>query len=125
MNEGSARVRLEAMTAASVEPTLTEDELDQLLDMARRPDVFGALPSDTDWEPTWNLDYAAAVGWHWKAGKVTANFDFSTDGQSFQRSQVWQHCDAMRRYYARRGGLGSIPTHRFDDLSALEVLGNL
>jgi len=123
------------MTAALVEPTLTQDELDQLLDLARRPDALGVLPSDTDWEPTWLLEFAAAEGWRWKAGKVSFHFDFSTDQQSFERSQVYDHCMQQAALYdayvaqveplVGRRGVGSTPTHRYEDLSALDAVGNI
>lgn len=136
MDEGSALVLLETMVAASTEPTLTDDELMSLIAMARRPDVYGALPSDTEWVPTWNLAAGAAEAWRWKAGKASAHFDFSTDNQSFERSQIWDHCMQQAARFdelALAGpqevpissrGIGSIPTHRYD-VEPWDLIGNV
>lgn len=83
-------------------PTLTTAEVDALLDIARRQDVYGALPSDNEWSPTWDLNSAAAYGWTWKAGAVAAHFPFSTDGQSFNRDVVYQQCLEQARVYAAK-----------------------
>lgn len=102
MDVATARIRLGAMTAWETEPTLSSDELDALVAMARRADAAGLAPSDVDWTPTYDLNSAAAEGWRWKAAKATTKFDVSTDGQSLSRSQVKQHCDEMAMSYQRR-----------------------
>ena len=56
----------------------------------------------TAWTPTWDLDAAAAEGWRVKASKVAGRFDFTTDGQNFQRSQVAAHCRQMERMFRRK-----------------------
>lgn len=137
MDEGNALVLLETMVAASTEPTLTDDELLSLIALARRPDTSGALPSDTEWIPTWNLAAGAAEGWRWKAGKASAHFDFSTDNQSFERSQIWEHCMQQAAWFdeaallgppaeviAANRGIGSIPTHRYD-VEPWDLIGNV
>lgn len=60
------------------------------------------LDAGTAWTPTWDLNTAAAEGWELKAGKAAARFDFGTDGQTFQRSQVIAHCHRMAATYRRR-----------------------
>jgi hypothetical protein len=56
------------------------------------------------WTPTYDLYAAAAEGWRWKAGKIADAFDFSTDQQSFDRSQKVAHCMKMAEYYDKRAG---------------------
>lgn len=107
MTEAEARARLESMVAWSVAPTLTIAEVDDLLDQARRADVYGIAPSDTGWTPTWSFSSAAAAGWRLKASKVVPEFDFASDGQNHQRSQVFDMCMKMADRYAR-GAVGSI-----------------
>jgi hypothetical protein len=102
MDASTARIRLEAMTAWESEPTLDTDELDALVEMARRADSDGFAPSDEDWTPTYDLASAAAEGWRWKAAKAASKFDVSTDGQSVSRSQVKRHCDEMAMTYQRK-----------------------
>lgn len=110
MTEAEARALLETMVAASVNPALSVTEIDQLVGLAKRVDSLGRAPNDPAWEPTWNLDAAAAEGWRWKAAKAAAEFDVSVGaGTSFKRSQKYEHCMTMADRYARRSGLVSIP----------------
>lgn len=59
----------------------------------------------------WDLYGAAAEGWLLKAGKAAGRFDFSADGQTYDRSQVHAQAMKMRGEYLalsaeeRRGGV--------------------
>lgn len=108
MTEAEARARLEAMVAWNVAPTLTVAEVDDLLDQARRADADGLAPADSGWTPTWHFASAAAAGWRLKAGKVSGEFSFTSDGQTHNRNEVFEMCMAMADRYAR-GAVGSIP----------------
>ena len=59
------------------------------------------------WEPTYDLHAAARMGWRLKAGKVANAYSFQTDGQTFQRQQMIQHCLAMAEQHRPRG-VGSV-----------------
>jgi hypothetical protein len=100
------RRRLARMVASFDAPVLTDEDLDELLRMARRPDSGGLLPSEPGWVATYDLDDAACMGWEIKAGRAAAGFDFAPDGQRFNRSQIHAQCMAMARLYRR--GLGSV-----------------
>jgi hypothetical protein len=104
MTEEEARARLERMVAYDIDPVLDTDAVDDLLVIAKTPDIDGLLPSDDDWTPTWNLNMAAATGWEWKAAKAAGRFDFGEDGQRFNASQVAGHCLKMAALF---GGSGS------------------
>jgi hypothetical protein len=108
MDETEARTRLESMVAASVAPTLTVDEVDDLLDQARRADVYGIPPTFAGWTPTWAFSSAAAAGWRLKAAKVSGEFSFTSDGQTHNRNEVFEMCLKMADRYAR-GAVGSVP----------------
>lgn len=54
------------------------------------------------WTPTWDLNAAAAGGWQIKAGKAAGRFDFTTDGQQFNRSMVVAACRAQAAEYRRK-----------------------
>lgn len=109
MDEPTARDHLAAMVAAESEPALDDDELDMLVDLARRADSDGRAPDDDDWSPTWDLNAAAAEGWRRKAAKVAGEFGFAADGQTFQRHQAHAMCLAMEERYRRRVA-GSVTT---------------
>ncbi len=97
-----ARVRLERMVAAGVEPTLSPTDIDDLLNLARRVDVNGLSPSDVGWIPTFDLDAAAAEGWRTKAGRAVPRFGVSLDGDTLNRQQIYVHCLKQADAYARR-----------------------
>jgi hypothetical protein len=60
------------------------------------------LDAGAEWKPTWDLNAAAARGWELKAGKAAGRFDFGTDGQTFQRSQIIAQCNRMAGIYRRK-----------------------
>lgn len=100
MDKDAARVRLSNMVAADARPSLSEADLDALLDLARRPDAMGRGITEPDWQPTWNLNAAAAEGWRWKAARCAGDFTFSADGASFDKGAVMEKCLAMEAKYA-------------------------
>lgn len=112
MTEAEALARLQRMVAHDVDPVLTSAEVTDLLDMARREDSEGLAPSETDWEPTFDLDAAAAEGWRWKAGKTVPRFGVALDGESLNRQHVYAHCLKQSDAYARKimGNLGVRPS---------------
>ena len=113
MDDAEARQRLERMTAAASEPTLDAGALDDLVAIAKRPDVDGLLPTDAGWTPTWDLNAAAAAGWTWKAGQVAGDFDYSDDAGSYSRGDVFAMCERMAEHYRKKTS-GTIPLSRYD-----------
>lgn len=108
MTEAEAQAKLETMVFADQDPALDNDQILDLLTYARRPDAADNDYTDADWDPTWDLDAAAAEGWRRKAGIAAARFNFAEDGQNFQRAQIYSHCLSQAEQYARRA-MGSIP----------------
>jgi hypothetical protein len=54
------------------------------------------------WVGAWDLNYAAAEGWRWKAAKAAARYDLSANGNSLSRSQLVAHCEQMADMYTAR-----------------------
>ena len=108
LTEEEALERITRMTAATYEPLLADAELADLVALAKRPDADGALPDATGWIPTWDLNFAAAEGWSWKASKAATDFDYSDDAGSYSRKQVYDMCADREKYYRSRA-LGSLP----------------
>lgn len=100
------RGRLARLVAADMAPTLDDEDLDEILTKARRPDTACRVPSDAAWTPTWDLNAAAVEGWEIKAGRAAGDYDFAASGQRFNRSQVSEQCLKMADLY-RRGVSGS------------------
>src|SRR5690554_5948359 len=103
MDVNTALDRLELYARPYDDPELNPAELQMLLDMhARCPDPDGVEPDETGWVPSYSVQgvyRAAAEAWKVKLGAVAGRFDFTTDGQTFRRSQQSDHCEAMIRKY--------------------------
>ena len=67
--------KLKQLTAWDIEPTLTEDDLNELLAIAALEDAEGLAPLHEAWTPTYDLNTAAAQAWLIKAGRVAATVD--------------------------------------------------
>jgi len=88
------------MTAWDNEPTLTEDDLGELLAAAALQDINGLAPANEEWTPTYDLNAAAVAGWLIKAARVAATVDEPTAG--VVTSKVFDNCRSMARIYAAR-----------------------
>jgi hypothetical protein len=97
------------MLAASSRPVLADTDLDALLAAFRVRDGLGRLPADAGWEPTWNLNAAAAEGWRWKAARVAGDYSFSADDASYSKGDVLAQCEAMVAMYAAKDTGSSDP----------------
>lgn len=97
-----AKTRLARMTAATAEPQLSSDELDELLTSYRMTDKNGKSPTDDEWTATFNLNKAAAEGWRWKAAKASELISVDLDGERMSSNQVFAHCQEMIRMYSRK-----------------------
>lgn len=109
MTEAEALTELTLLVAADEEPVLDAVNLESILAYGRRPDAGGNVYADTDWDPTWDLNSAAAEGWRRKASIAAGRFSFAEDGQRFDRAAVYAHCTAQAQVYSDRV-IGSIKT---------------
>jgi hypothetical protein len=92
--------KLKQMTAWDIDPTLSEDELNDLLGAAAVEDSAGHSPIDVAWTPAYDLNTAAAAGWLIKAARAAATVDEPTAGAV--TSKVFDNCCAMARMYAAK-----------------------
>lgn len=109
MTEAEAEDKLVRLVDATSDPELTDEDISDLIDLACRPDENGLTRADADWEPSWDLDFAAAEGWLRKAGRAAARFSFAEDGQRFERAQIYAHCVSQAEHYRQRS-MGSLST---------------
>jgi hypothetical protein len=99
MNLTEAQRFIELHLQPAVDPTLTDDEVDQIVTMARAVDEAGLTPSDDDWTATYSVagcHYAIAEGYQVKYAKAVGRFSFTTDGQTFTRNQTLDHLEHQR-----------------------------
>ncbi len=110
------------MTAELTAATYSDDQLQRFIEAYPLLDMFGnaqyletereGIPDapviNTEWIATYDLNAAAADIWAEKAGAVAANYDFATQGQSFNRNQQYLSYMQQSRYYRSRKAIGTI-----------------
>ncbi len=102
MDAATAELRLKNMTAWTCSPELSQGDIDMLLLLARRQDTNGREVSDTNWTPTWHLEWAAAEAWAWKAAYTSDRFDVAAAGTTLNRSQTHSHAVKMYELYSKK-----------------------
>lgn len=105
LTQSQALEQLRGMTAATVEPVLSDTDLIALLGRAAVPDAGGSLPGDAGWTPTYSpvfLNAAAAEGWRWKAGRLTHAKSGNKGDDSFQPELQRADMLALAEDYQRR-----------------------
>lgn len=101
----------DAIVTAAIEshPLFDENgEEPTYLDYSTEPPTATA---NDDWIPTYDLNAAAADLWEQKAASLAANFDFSADGGSYQRSQAYEMAMKQARHFRSRASGESIRMH--------------
>lgn len=123
MNATDALARLKRMVQDDVEPTLSDDDLNDLLSLAAVVDADDRRPDNDAWEPTYSvifLNASAAEGWMVKAGKLSAGETFSSDGASFNPEVRIRSClDLAERYRKRVVGTNNTPGRTAQSPAAL------
>ena len=83
------------------------------------------LETNPEWVETWDMHRAAADVWSEKAAVLASKFDFSTDGQSFQRSQLYQQACQQARYHRARRSAKTTKLWAYPRLNpTLDQVGN-
>jgi hypothetical protein len=94
--------KLKRMTAWDVEPELSEGDLEAILAECAVADAAGLPPSDEDWDPTYDMNAAAAKGWLVKAARASCLTEIDPPGSGVVTSQVFENCCEMARMFAAR-----------------------
>ena len=98
----SPQEKLKRLTASDIEPLLSDDEIDSLVDANGVPDGAGFLPGDGLWTPTYDLNAAAASGWLIKAGRASSLVEVDPPGSGIVTSKVFDNCRAMAKSFRSR-----------------------
>lgn len=97
-----AEHRLKHMVSWDRDPILCQEDIDMLLLAARRVDPSGTLWSEPGWVATYALDWAAREAWAWKSGAAVDRYKVVSDGTELSRQMVFEHCQMMTGFYAKR-----------------------
>jgi len=112
MTEAEAEAQISRLLDSESDPALSDDDMEDLLRVAARPDTDGLTRADANWTPSWDLNAAAAEGWLRKASKAVSRFSFAEDGQRFERAQIYAHCIRQHELYSRKA-VGSIQAETY------------
>lgn len=93
-------VKLNAHTAGH--PTLTDAEVETLVDASAIADPSGRAPSDEDWTPTYWVARAIQRALELRATRAAELTDTSTDGTTIAGSQLAAQLHAEARRWASR-----------------------
>jgi len=102
----------------TIDPAVSDDELEALLAGAVRPDSEGRSPTDDEWEETYCVAQAIADGWRLKAAKASGAYAFADGNLSLHREQVVENCLKMEKQWRRRvaTSVEVLPAYReYDD----------
>jgi|SRR5690606_5691652 len=105
MNAAEALTFITDRLCPDDDPQLSLEVVESLLPLAACVDEDGRTPDDPDWTPTYSTVgcyRAIAEGYGIKHAKAANRFDFTTDGQTFRRSQILDHLEFQRSLYARK-----------------------
>jgi hypothetical protein len=83
-------------------PEISQAALEQIVHRCARVDSHGRLPDNPIWDETYDVYAATATVFEVKAARVANRFDFSTDGQALNRSQMAAHFMAMAKMWRAR-----------------------
>lgn len=93
------------------EPSLDETEVESILNEAAVADADGNPPTNDNWDPTYDIDRAAAEAWLIKAGKSTAITEIDPPDSGIVTTKVFDNCMRMSGKYASRIALTSSFSH--------------
>jgi hypothetical protein len=100
--------RLRRMVAEAGDEVYTDVALAAVIETYPLVDTGGYAPADTGWTATYDLPAAAAAVWAEKAAALAGDFDFSADGATFHRSQVYEQAAAQMRFWLARRSVRSL-----------------
>lgn len=83
-----ARVR--RLAAEPTNTTYDDATITEYIERYPLRDAENNTPDETDWAGKWDVYAAAGDIWEEKAAAYVGGFDFSADGASFSRSQVYE-----------------------------------
>lgn len=105
-------VRLGLEIPAGREDAFTDDLIAGYLEAHPVKDPTGRKPSTFGWTATYDVNAATADLWSLIAANLSALYDFSADGASFTRSEVFDHALKMQRHFNSRRYATSVAVAR-------------
>lgn len=101
------------LAAEPTDATYTDAIITEYLERYPLRDAGNNTPDEDDWTGKWDAHLAAGDIWEEKAAAYVGGFDFSADGASFSRSQVYDQMLGQARRCRAYGSAVSFPTKIF------------
>ena len=100
--------RLRRMIVEPTTATYTDSTLEEYLARHSLTDTDGYEPDDTNWTATYDLNQTASDIWYEKAMQYVGDYQFSADGATFNRQQVYAQCMKAASRFAALAAPASI-----------------
>lgn len=81
---------------------LTETEVESILDSAAIADAEGNSPTNDNWQPTYDINRAAAEAWLIKAARASALTEIDPPESGIVTSKIFDNCITMAKIYSAR-----------------------
>jgi hypothetical protein len=94
VDEATATARIGSLSDWDGDPALTTTDKAMVMDRARLADRYGIYPTESGWEPTWDLYGAAALALDLRATKAANRADVDLGDVTLKRSTV---ADALQK----------------------------
>ncbi len=94
---------LKLLTAWETEPQLTEIEVEEILDNNAVADAEGNSPTNDNWDPSYDVNKAAAEAWLIKAARASALTEINPLESGIVTSKVFDNCILMSNVLAEKG----------------------
>ncbi len=94
--------KLKLLSAWETEPVLTETEVESILDSAAIADAEGNSPTNDNWQPTYDINRAAAEAWLIKAARASALTEIDPPESGIVTSKVFDNCVSMAKIYSAK-----------------------
>ena len=94
--------KVRRMSAERTDKNYSDAEIQAIIEAHPLVDPSGYAPDQSNWTATYDLNAAAADIWEEKAGGRTEEHDFSADGGSYSRSQMYEMAMKQSRHYRSR-----------------------
>jgi len=107
----TAIAQLRRLTAATVDPKLTDEDLADALRMYAVADGDGVAPDSevgSAWVETYDMAGAAMEAWTWKKGMASHLVNFNADGSQASMSDISEHIQERINYFANQRMTGTI-----------------
>lgn len=95
---GHSYICVQSGVTSAIEPTFPGETEEVITDGT----VVWNESSIIYWTPTYNPFAAIGFGWEMKASMCVADYQFSSDGQTFNRQQVYEHCMKQAAEWRKR-----------------------